>query len=457
MILYSENRFKICRAGPGGLTALSQISPQALRVMTSLHIRLNACGCVPGHICSIQDRMFEDPFFFSCRSCHPGCKCGRDLPWSQGDLGVPARAQEWESLTKRLAKWLLPRRLRLSIVCDTLDCATARRILDPVQKLPLLAECAIRLGQRPNHHVRLLTETAVRHLTGQPRIPDKSFPWGDLPPELQSRVLHSSGLLAPGPITWVEGDRLGRPSCCHQCTDTLETCCCPRLHAAFTSMRCTCWSWPRDHFLVGKGFREQALQIIYTSNVFSVHTLHAHPERDEDWCYEHRSALTFLQSLPPDALPYVRTLRIVFPDFTPYDLRIGTRSLANWKATLAFIRQHITLARLDLTLCLQHALEDDGYNTGSEEIEWRFYQRMIEPVTILRGVQNLYVIFPPVDDPARVARNRERERELQRTVMGGSYIRPLTIRVGQGHPATDTGKIHPIVLGPSGEQVWPGP
>ncbi|KIW89974.1 uncharacterized protein Z519_09404 [Cladophialophora bantiana CBS 173.52] len=306
--------------------------------------------------------------------------------------------QEWERLVLVLAAQLTPGRLRLSVVCDTLDHAAALQVLLPLERLPLLRSCAVRLGQQSDHHLRRLAQTTVHQVTGQLRPPQTAFQWDDLPDELQTPNTDSPPVITPRTIEWVEGKGITKPSCCQQCTATLEAYCCPPLHAAFTSGRCTCWQWPRDHFLVNHKFRLLALQIFYRSNTFSVETLDARWDRDISRRLEHRSALVFLQSMPHDALSHIYSLRIIFPTFHDDSLCPGTPSLPNWTDTLRFIQRHLPLAYLDLTLCIAFANQDDGFVTPCEDKEWAFYLRMVEPAVILRGIRNLVVTFPPTGD-----------------------------------------------------------
>ena len=445
-MFYSENRFKICLTAPGGLTALFRMSPAALQAMTCLHVRLNNCGCVPGHVCSLDNRPRSQPFFFSCPSCHRSCKCGTELPLSSQDAELGPLLLEWQNLTTHLARHLRSYQLRLSVVCDTLDQQVARQIVQPLQELPLLTGCAIRLGQSPNPRLRLLAETATRQAMGQPPIPSTIFPWQDLPSEIQLRVLSYSDLVAPRLVEWEEGWGLGRSACCQQCTDSLETCCCPSLHAAFSSLGCRCWQWPSELFLVNKTWREQALRIAYSSNSFSV-SRPRHRASDET---EHRSALTFLQSIPRDALPHIRSLRIVFGLCQDNHLSPNTHSLTNWVTTLAFIQKNLALAQLHLTVCAETALENYPYGDGTwidaEDIEWKFYQRLTAPMVVLRGLGSLRTPFPPPPkdwaagppylDRARAARNLAQQRQLQIQILGPVDQAFSTATTGrtQGHP-----------------------
>jgi hypothetical protein len=322
------------------------------------------------------------------------------------------------------------------IVCDTLDYAAAQSILRPITRLPLLASCAIRLGQLPNHGLRRLAESTARQVTGLPPLSVTVFPWDDLPPEIQLRILGYSGILAPQPINWTEDLGPETPLCCRVCTETLETCCCPTLHAAWPGVRCQCWSWPQDHFRVDKKLRQQALQIFYSLNTFSISVAGNRGRADGQASHEYQSALVFLRSTPRDALEHIRSLRIVFSSFSHDDLHPGTRSLTDWIQTRTYIRDHLVLARLNLTLCTLEALKDDGYVSGLEEVEWGFYQRLSGPTTILQGLQSLSFIFPPTLDPGREVRNRVRERELPDR--GPTVARPsIHHREGPAHPQTE--------------------
>jgi hypothetical protein len=107
-----------------------------------------------------------------------------------------------------------------------------------------------------------------------------------------------------------------------------------------------------------------ALQIFYNSNTFSVVMTGTRHVADGQASREYQSALAFLQSTPHDALEHIHSLRIVFSDFSYDDLCPGSRSLTNWIQTLAYIRENLVLAQLNLTLCTLDAPKDDGYVSG---------------------------------------------------------------------------------------------
>ena len=100
-------------------------------------------------------------------------------------------------------------------------------------------------------------------------------------------------------------------------------------------------------------------------------------------------------------------------------------------------------------------MEDEGNSTEREDWEWQLYQRIVQPATILRGIQNILILFPPTLNAARALRNSARERVLRVQVMGSASSEPAIPKEGQGHPANDrVRQDSPVILGPLGEHLW---
>jgi len=303
-ILYSENQFRICRTYYGGFSPLLMLNPAALHSMTSISIQLNVCSCVPNHQC--PDQLGVET---CCPECHGTCRIGKDLPFSVEQSDSLTVISEWKVVIARLALNICPGKLKLSVVCDTLDYATAKQITEPLLDLPHLSECSIRLGQIPDACLKDLAQEAVYQLTAQAEHnPRLFFNFSALPPEIQIQILGYTDLVSLDSITWVHKTKLDFISCCLQCTSTLESCCCSPLHAAYTSMTCCCWVIPSSLFLVGRKVRDQALKIFFSRNRFEIW-----PEKREDEPRlqpDSTHVLDFLQALPAAALQYIRSLHI---------------------------------------------------------------------------------------------------------------------------------------------------
>ena len=139
-----------------------------------------------------------------CRSCHDTCRGGNDEPLLKRSRAVRRILKDGRWAARRLSGAIQHDRLRLSIVCDTLDRSIAKSIISLLVHMPTLAECAVRLGQALNCEIRQVAESAVLRVTArQPRNTPFRFP--DLPEELQMQILSHTDLVAPDPIRWSSG------------------------------------------------------------------------------------------------------------------------------------------------------------------------------------------------------------------------------------------------------------
>lgn len=235
-ILYSQNTFKLF------LQKNFPLTPKAVARMTSLCIRLNMCSCVPDHFCEhpSKNNMRE-----RCYICHAMCKRGTDSPLSFKSPQGMDTFRHWIGICKILQAGLGPE-MRLSVICDCADVVTAQKIVEPMRGLPKVMECSIRLGQSPIMQWRQVAEDTVLLLTDRP--PTRPFRFLDLPRELQKDILCCTDLISPYILEWnsynyaYNRQRGIRPfeqqdlTCCMQCTDAAEACCCAVNHAAFSSV-----------------------------------------------------------------------------------------------------------------------------------------------------------------------------------------------------------------------------
>ena len=449
--LYSQNMFKVCRSDRRGLSSFFNLNPRALESMTSLCIHLNACSCVSNHQCPDQTNLEK-----GCPLCHYNCKPGRDEPISKTLPIGQTIILEWKMLIKQLVTSIRGSQLRLSIICDTLDYQTAEDIVKPLLELPALAECAIRLGQAPDHTLRRLAEKTALRVTGRPTHSlDNSFRFLHLPREIQWQVLAYTDLVSPGNIEWVSGRGIIDSGCCKKCTDALESCCCSLRHAAFTSTRCTCWAFPKAIFHASRMLHNYATQIFFSSNKFKVYTL----DRFEGG--NHLCVLKFLHALPSRSLQHIRYLHCVFDGLSRDDLNPGNEYQENWKATVDFISHNLALRDLSLKIedttsrsqSVENLITGRDDSAEVEVLEWKLYQRMTEPISKLSGLKNFYVHFtnPPYEVYADLRSHRE--TILEKRVMGEAYDSDDKFAERDYLQAIE--KAARPVLGPDGTQIWP--
>lgn len=420
-VLYSENKFKICRSRYRGFLPLHYMAGTALNSITSLSIRLNACSCRPSHQHTNQ------------RQCdyHRTCKggiCGQDKPLGRISRNDKSTILDWKSVCARISSNIRPFYLGLSVICDTANYETAVEIIEPLSKMPTLRTCSIRLGQTPNHELRRLAQTTVYQATGRfAKTPTHQYCNTYLPLEIQQRILGYTDLIAPHVLYWEPNHRLMVGDCCRNCTDALEACCCSLQHASF-SEKCTCWKIPTDLFLISYRLREEAFKIFYERNSFAI----LPPGANFTLIDIQPPLLAFLAALPQQALRHLRSIEFVFPVLSPNFLIPGTESYLLWLQTTTFISTNLQLSTLNLTLNLsgnRGSSSDNAYISVQEILDkddamWETYQRIIEPLTIAplyRGLKNLFIHLSwPLDDQKLHIWDAQ-EGILEKRIMGEDY------------------------------------
>ncbi|OTB13415.1 hypothetical protein K445DRAFT_319963 [Daldinia sp. EC12] len=325
--LYSANTIVTHSLDP-----LTRLNPSSLSYLTSLKIHLNVAGTT---------------------------HCGQRY-WGYDSEGLRESdplISQWKAAIGHIAPHIKPRRLELALICD---CEPGRvnaasLILAPLQQLPVLRRCHIRLGCKPNRQFRQLAWSAAERAVGL--VPPSSFHFLRLPPEIRIKILEYTDLVTPfnkvrwnpgagyytfrecdsrkyGPpychpndhracvlskdagkscLTCPHGDsrvRYGPESHCWRCfhyacqfydcerrstagDQTYTGCFCSRRHAAYSPL-CQCWAPPTAFFLVSRAFREDAEAVFFAHNHFVVRT----------FCYYIRpSSLVGNTTLPPKRYP----------------------------------------------------------------------------------------------------------------------------------------------------------
>ena len=224
---------------------------------------------------------------------------GRDVPLSKTHPGAQDVILEWKVLVDRLAPCIQLSQLRLSVLCDTLDYATAKQIAKPWLGLPILAECAIHLGRTTDSTSYALFERTVLQATSQSSYNlDQVFCFLDLPDEVQIQISSYTDLVSDSVIEWSKLSETNRLDCCKKCTDSLNACCCAVRHSAYTTASCVCWSIPLAIFLINRRFREYSTEIC-SKNIFKVIWDASSEINVTDYI------INVLATLPPAAFPYI--------------------------------------------------------------------------------------------------------------------------------------------------------
>lgn len=139
-IFYSENHFSVFRDCLGGLSGLHSLPQGALAKMTSLSICLNFVNG-DGY-----GREFGPESWG--QYCHAVCSASKRerLFHNSTRHDEVSSIKERQELCRLLKVNIQPNQLNMSFICDSADLEIAEEVLRPFSQLPLLNECAIRLG-----------------------------------------------------------------------------------------------------------------------------------------------------------------------------------------------------------------------------------------------------------------------------------------------------------------------
>lgn len=419
-ILYSRNKFRVCRTRPGGLRPLQRLGSKALASMRSLCVGLSACPCHKN----------SDAYVVTMnvlKRCICDLESRQDGPLGRVSAYDRSVISEWSRLCGYIGAHIAQSQMRLTLLCDTVDYETAEEVVKPLLGLPTLKDCSIRLGRRPCHKLRRLAELTIARVTGRATDHLESvFRFTDLPEEIQEHILGFTDLVAPQDVQWESLHGLASSIYCDSCSEVSEACCCPVTHAAFTTA-CGCWRMPYEKFQVSHKMREDAIRIFYSKNHFVVHTLDC-PDLDDALNPLHAAPPRFLPPFPLHGFRYLRSLQWVFPRFYGTRLCHGENLLQDWLDTIDCMVRRVDVSKLILTIdmtsdlpILLFASANGLVNTTSEASMWSLYQQIIEPMIAFKGLQDLFVHLAwPLDHHKHDLRVHQ-ERVLERRVMGEHY------------------------------------
>jgi len=443
-VLYSRNHFIISRIGPGGLNGLFNLGPLALASLTSLTIALSPRQKVCKSYC-LTDCNYE------CDKCDGWTRGFAETPLGLS-VSDDSSVRIWDELCRHLATFIPASRLRLCLLCDV-DCYnTAETLVGSLHHLPLLSACSIRFSDETQPNLRHLGESAVLKLTGRScsRRCLSRFPL--LPAEIQSRILLHTDLVAPHDLQWIpehsllcrsrncnqQGVKWDRKSWhrkglralnpCEMCIGVHEPCRDRTRPKGSSACQCWCWRFPIELFLVSRKLRWEAMCLFYSHNHFFIvpHTFHFNL-----WPRSKNEPL-FLEQLPRDAIPYLRSLQFMIPNSAKRQ-EPGTKSARDWMTCIDILARYADLPRLRITID-QSQLRTEVYgdlaiveNFLNDERIWGRAQRIVEPLARLRGLKDLFVhLALPISglewfQLLSEKELSEKEEDLEKRVMGEDY------------------------------------
>lgn len=463
VLLYRANRFVIRFDWKHfSLEPLRKLTESALSNLTNLKVVLNEASC------HAHDSLHSwDSEGFAGREVnddHEVTAKGVDGINSDARLGLlghdealsggewdEALFAEWESTIDLLSSRISPAALDLSVVCDVLheEVDTAKRVIAPLARLPLLKNCHLRLSNLPSVELNRMAQDAALKACG------RSYPQGpqldscspainsppltgsqlmELPLELRLLILEYTDLVTPWKeVTWRRqgGVFLASRALCttldfrgeecmvhHGCqfVDCWQTfpktsigCFCRLKHSAFSS-HCKCWEPPTPLLLVCRTLYKEAQSVFFSRNRFVIHDfdckdpLHAPAGR---YTFLRLAASEFLNdAVPSDCLSQLRSLEFVFP---PYDHdnwpQEGDVNLNKWRETLNRVKGSLNLPALTVRLVMANpsdwvipASRRDVSQEEGEDI-LAGYNRILEPLVQLGGEGGLAEFHADFDWP----------------------------------------------------------
>ncbi|VUC30303.1 unnamed protein product [Clonostachys rosea] len=347
-VLYKENKFVVrAYGGAEGLDILGSLSTNAIRSLRHLVVRLNTGGCIRGHANPSKNSR--------CQFCHNVLDEGDPVMRSDGRSELTIHA--WENICPRLSS-IVPGNLHLEFICDVGDAEVAKRVLKPLDSLPRLRECVIRLGRQPDAALlSLARSTATRLKTG--RAEPQGFRFFSLPAEVRFNILQHTNLgpggdFLPefGPIhvsngkfhqrhLWAGGlyDD-SRRHCCFECSFTKLHFSCPFYHTAY-SPTCKCRRLPLELFHVNRQMRTEASKIFYSTNKFVF-----------------RSYFNVTQAMLEKIAPeYLKELRCLEFEIYGFQTMTWRRHAQEWDSLMTFINDNCDPSRLLIKISIKEKLE----------------------------------------------------------------------------------------------------
>ena len=319
----------------------------------------------------------------------------------------------------------------MCLICDTISQVVARNVVDPMMQLPRLAACSIRLSNRYDAALHALAENTVNSLTDRQDQQPRLIRPRELPNELQLRVLQFTELVAPYDLDWSatfgfvcrsasssSGSRKLNP--CEICAGVRSYCRSELVGVNFEKLgrpigsyafKCHCWRYPRSLLLVSRQFAHEATRIFYSMNHFKIH----YCDKALYWLRPNVPSPRCIEKLSLLALQNLRSLQLNLSE--AIDNSVWPRQHESLLEAISLLARFADFSRLTVFVVFN---DDDLYIPTRTAVTLRG----------LRGVKELFVYLPRCwgETQAQMSRRLDREKIVERGVMGGKYNSPSEIK-----------------------------
>lgn len=491
-LLYSSNDFFIRYWDWRSLEPLRNLTPSSLLKIKRLKIILNEASCPIGYGGGLNSQMTRrdheacrigagyvgrTPFSLRIRDQpeldSDGLIEGRDEPLKSGQPSAEAIISEWYATIGQLSSCIAPKTLELVLVCDVdpEDIDFAKRVVEPLTRLPLLRNCHLRLSRISTRSLNDLARSTVLQARGIAHARDWILPQSGqdishssssgsaevsgsrllaLPQELRLRILEFTDLITPWrEVTWSRQirafvasriycyplDSMGEDcpphrhngcqfeNCWQAYPDPALGCFCRVKHSAYSS-GCKCWDPPQNLFLVCRVLYNDAQIIFYSGNRFVIHDMDAQPAYAVPsdatvYPFSRLAASIFLTKIVPEhCLKELRSIEFVFP---PYHHECwpkkGQAAHEDWVRTIEWLRKRLTLSAVTIRVCMADPFDGDepAYRLSmtkeqGEEV-LSAYTRILAPLVHL-GSDGLARFYAQFTWPQKHARDAHGDRRI---------------------------------------------
>ena len=332
----------------------------------------------------------------------------------QLDYGSPKgslRIREWSALCHLMEHSIQPNQLSFSFNCHVSDLETAKAALEPLQRLPILRNCAIHLGYLGNKTLKDKARSEALRLCGLTNRPSMRGSFFDLPKELRLKILAATDLVnvsRDSKIEFHDGRICGMNYtpvwCCMRCVDSLSICCCKHYCDAF-STRCVCPSNPNPLFLVNRGLYDEAQEVFYSMNQFVF--------RGDFTLTLHR-----ILQLPAQARALIRNLNLTLNHQEVLGIANADPNYKTaWQELVEAIGNNLAQEKLTLSVCANRRASDRDYLEERNRPKFlqlkAAYGEMIRPIKRqLRRLKDFYLYLEGFE---------EHETGFEKKVMGKEY------------------------------------
>ncbi|KAL2826279.1 hypothetical protein BDW59DRAFT_161117 [Aspergillus cavernicola] len=420
-VFYSENELRFSDQKGCGLRNLLNLGPTAWKSLRNIVIQIGTQRC--------RQRGYN---------CH-----GEVSPASAKTDVLPT----WRIICSRLATYQQGDQLELRLVCGAASKETATAFLDPIQNLPRLRGLSIRMGPLHNPDLQYMIMETIQQKTKffplQPKrllslLPKGSFPFRDLPVELQIRILEYSCLISPEALVYqLPYNHFIPIDCwaglCTALTDPYIICqgsYCPSTHTAFSNLY-PCWVIQHGLFLINKPIRELALSVYYSKNTFEIicdpwespngAEVQTTRETKDVWS---PSTSRFIRQLPAYSWQYLRHIHFKFGYMPDDAFHINSTETLDWLNTLSVLSQALPLSRLTLGVSFGPPDRRPVHRNKAMK-QLALFHRIVQTIVPHRGIIkdffiHIYGVYGDQEWPMPYI-EFDHEKQLEWRVMGGDY------------------------------------